>query len=222
MNSPFRCLAFAAVVCITANTSNAQVNTQRGATVGGLAGAAIGAAIGDHNKEAGAGAAIGGVLGAVAGGILGNASDKEAAYQRQHQYYRAQQQEIVRVQSAVSMTDVISMCRSGLSDNVIINQVQTRGFTHKLTVQDIIALHQQGVSEHVITVLQHTPPGARQVATPQPVVVQQPVVERVYTPAPVIVREHVVPHYYRPSYSRGRSHHHRAAAPTRSGIHIRF
>ena len=212
--------AFCAVSLFACADLNAQVNTQRGATVGGLAGAVIGTAIGDRNGEAGAGAAIGGVLGVVTGGILGNAADKQAAIDQQHRYYQQQQQQqqqIAYAQSAVSLGDVISMTRSGLSEAVIINQIQTRGVARRISVPDIIHLHQQGVTENVITILQtaqHSP----QTVARAPVVIEQPVVhQRVITPAPVIIHEHrVLPHYGRPHYYRT------PRANYGSSFHIRF
>lgn len=194
----------------------AQANQQRGATLGGLAGAIAGGLIGDHNDEAGAGAAIGGVVGAVAGGILGNAADKEAEMARQRAaYYRAQQQQYaaqqqaVTMQSAVTLPDVISMSRSGLSDQVIINQVRQRGFVGTLAVSDIIALHQQGVSETVITSLQSAGPPRSVSVEPTPTIVQQ----HIHRPAPIVIEEHVLP-YYPPPYRPSRRptfyyHHHR-------------
>ncbi len=212
------CLAaFGAAVFLSCPPVNAQVNTQRGATVGGLAGAAIGTAIGDHNGEAGAGAAIGGLLGAVAGGMLGNAADKQAAIDQQRRYYHQQQQQIAHVQSAVSLADVISMTRSGLSEAVIINQIQTRGVARRISVPDIIHLHEQGVTENVITTLQTASHNPQSVAR-APVVVEQPIVhERVITPAPVIIHQHrVLPHYGPPRYYR----HPRSSYG--SSFHIRF
>lgn len=217
-NSP-ACVSFAAAflaaVLFGPVAANGQGGTQRGATWGGLAGAVAGGLIGDHNDNAGAGAAIGGIIGAVSGGILGNAADKErAAYQNQ-QYYQQQQQQIIQTQGAVSVTDVISMSRSGLSDSVIVNQIQQRGVIQELQVPDIIALHQQGVRENVITAMQRASIGSQAVAAGPQTVYR----ERVLTPAPVIVEEHyVVPHYGppRPLYYHRvpRYHHH--------GIHVRF
>ncbi|MEO1526052.1 MAG: glycine zipper domain-containing protein [Planctomycetota bacterium] len=205
-------------------SASAQTGRQRGATLGGLAGAIAGGLIGDNNDEAGAGAAIGGVVGAVAGGILGDASDKERAiaqqraayynaqqqrYAQQQQRYAQQQQTALR-QSAVSMQDVVNMTRSGLSDQIILNQVRQRGYNGTLTVSDIIALHQQGVSESVITSLQTIPRQPQQVtvARPQPVVTRpQTVIEHHYVPRPpVIVEQHVLPTYPIPRYRSSRGH----------------
>ena len=212
-------LAFSLTLVVTfGSTTSAQTGRQRGATLGGLAGAIAGGLIGDNNDEAGAGAAIGGVVGAVAGGILGDAADKERAiaqqraayYQTQQQRYVQQQQAVVR-QSAVSMQDVVNMTRSGLSDQIILNQVRQRGYHGTLTVSDIIALHQQGVSESVITSLQTIPRHPQQVAVarpaPQPVTRPQTVIEHHYVPRPpVIVEQHVLPTYPIPRYRTSRGH----------------
>ncbi len=210
-----QCIAIAAV-CFVPIAANAQVNQQRGATLGGLAGAVAGGLIGDKNGEAGAGAAIGGVVGAVTGGLLGNAADKEAALNRQQQIYHQQvqqQQQFAVTQAAVSLADVINMTRSGLSDSVIINQINQRGVQHTLQVPDIISLHQQGVREHVITAMQQAPTGVQRVAR-----VPAPVTQHVITPAPVIVQEHYfVPHYAPPQYQYRRPIHHH-----QHGLHIRF
>ena len=149
---------------------------------GGIAGAVAGGLIGDNNGEAGAGAAIGGVVGAVTGGLLGNAADKEAALiqqERMYQQQELQQQQFAVTQSAVSPTDVINMTRSGLSDSVIINQINQRGVQQTLQVPDIISLHQQGVHELVITAMQQAPTGVQRVAR-----APQPVTQRVIAPPP--------------------------------------
>ena len=130
-----------------AGSADAQGNTKRGATVGGLAGAVAGAAIGDHNGEAGACAAIGGIIGAFAGGLLGNAEDQKQAYEMQNFYQQNQNRWSQYRKSAVSCEDVVAMKNSGLSDQVIINQIQQRGVQRQLQVPEIIALHRQGVSD---------------------------------------------------------------------------
>ncbi|QDU88190.1 hypothetical protein Pla175_15620 [Pirellulimonas nuda] len=187
---------------VSASPAVAQ-NTQRGAAVGGVTGAIAGALIGDHNGEAGAGAAIGGLVGAGVGAVFGNAKDKE---QEQARYY-AQQQRAVAVQAAVSTADVVAMCRSGLSDSLVVNQVSQRGVQRRLEVADIIQLHQAGVSEPVISAMQHAPVGGPPVyqSAPQPVIV-----ERHYAPAPVYYvapprpRVQVI---YGAHYGRGHHHH---------------
>tara|TARA_R110002049_G_scaffold2750_4_gene22015 strand:- start:208825 stop:209499 length:675 start_codon:yes stop_codon:yes gene_type:complete len=213
----FQSLTVLALASIFCQTASAQVGKQRGATLGGLAGAVAGGLIGDNNGEAGAGAVIGGLVGAVTGGVLGDAADKENAIRNQQYYYQQQQQQIAQVQSAVTINDVVNMSRSGLSDQVILNQVHQRGFAQQLRVPDIIGLHQQGVSESVISALQSAPAAGQTVARPIVTPVQPPVVyEHVTTP--IIVREHhVVPHYA-PPHHYYRSRHHRPS----SSFHLRF
>lgn len=208
-------LRLAALVLLTLvpRAAVAQANTQRGATLGGLAGAVAGGLIGDHNGEAGAGAAIGGLIGAVTGGVLGNAADRDQAAYQQQQYYLQQQQQTIAVQASVSVADVISMSRSGLSDSVIINQIQQRGVQQTLQVPDIISLHQQGVRETVITAMQQASVGGARSAAAPPVVR-----ERIVAPAPVIVEEHyLVPHYGPPRF-----HYYRGVPVRRQGFHLQF
>jgi hypothetical protein len=148
----------------------------------------------------------------VTGGLLGNAADKQAAMDRQQYYYnqqQIQQQQIAANQAAVSFADVVTMTRSGLSEAVIINQVQQRGIQQKLQVPDIISLHQQGVSENVITAMQGATTGAQRVARPAAPPIRQ---ERIVTPAPVIVERHYIQPYYPPP--RHHHYHH--------GFHYRF
>ncbi|WP_146411947.1 MULTISPECIES: glycine zipper domain-containing protein [Crateriforma] len=188
-------------VMVPARFVQAQTGKQRGATFGGLAGAIAGGIIGDHNDEAGAGAAIGGVVGAVAGGILGDAADKEQAARQQQYLYQQQQQQVARTVGAVSITDVINMTRSGLGDSVIINQIHSRGVQHQIQVSDIIAMHQQGVRESVISAMQQATVGSPAVVQPEPapVVVQQPtVIHETHVLPAYPVRRYYGPHYYSP------------------------
>jgi len=56
--------------------------------------------------------------------------------------------------SSLSSADVVAMSRSGMSEVMVISQIQRRGFPHALSVADIISLHEQGVSERVIDAMQ--------------------------------------------------------------------
>ena len=218
-------LLFVAVLfpCLVSRKVSAQGNAQRGATVGGIAGAVAGAAIGDHNGETGAGAAIGGMIGAFAGGLLGNAEDKQQAYQRQLKYQQTQRRQFQYQRSAVSSADVIAMTRNGLSEQVMINQIQQRGVQTRPQVAEIIALHQQGVSENVISAMQQAqdrPSQPNRAAVPMQ---QNSLPQRGYAPVIAPVDSyHLIPYcpppryYYLPE----RIHHHHHGYT--SGIHIRF
>jgi hypothetical protein len=58
------------------------------------------------------------------------------------------------MQQGVSAADVIRMSRSGLSDDVICNHILANGVVEPLSVTQIIALHDQGISDEVITTMQ--------------------------------------------------------------------
>jgi hypothetical protein len=187
---------------------SAQQHTTRGTLLGGVAGALAGAAIGDRNNEAAAGALIGGVIGGLTGATIGNSVDQEQA--RTHAYY---QQRLAETRRAVTTVDVVTMTRNGLGDSLIINQIREFGVARRLEVSDVIALHQQGVSEPVITAMQQAPLATT--ASPPysgPIVIER---ERYVSP-PVIVtpapyyhyRYHPHPYYCPPHYRH----------PHRSGV----
>ena len=168
---------------------------------GGLAGAGIGAAIGQEGGDALPGAAIGGAIGALSGAILGGAVDDEETRQNvyRQQQYEQQQQWAQRV----SLTEVVSMSQAGLGDEVIINQIRTKGMAQTLTSNDLIVLKQQGVSDRVINAMQYQPQPTQVIRQVRPIVVQ----EHYYHPRP-----------YRSYHHYHHGHHHHG----HSGIHFRI
>lgn len=170
---------------------SAQQHTTRGTLFGGVAGALAGAAIGDRNDEAAAGALIGGVLGGLTGAAIGNSVDQEQA--RTHAYY---QQRLAEVRRAVTASDVVTMSRNGLGDAVIINQIRENGVARRLEVADVIALHQQGVSEPVITAMQQAPLASTIAPSyAAPVVIER---ERYVAPHVIVTPAPRYHYYYRP------------------------
>src|SRR5690242_15125264 len=102
------------------NPDGTQNNTGSGALIGGAFGALTGAAIGG-SRHGGEDALIGAAAGALAGGLIGNAADRE-----QEARLRAQApQTYARVEqgSPLSIPDVKALAKSGISDDVIINQI---------------------------------------------------------------------------------------------------
>lgn len=129
-------------------------NTGTGILAGGAFGALTGAMIGGP-RHAGPDALIGAAAGAVAGGLIGNAADQE-----QDARLRAQApQTYVRVNQGVPLTvpDVIAMARAGISDDVIINQIQSSRTVFTLSTADIINLRNAGVSDNVVNFMINTP-----------------------------------------------------------------
>ncbi|MFO0915382.1 MAG: glycine zipper domain-containing protein [Pirellulales bacterium] len=203
------------LVVAVAAPASAQNRTVDGAALGGVAGAIAGGIIGHQNDETPEGALIGGAVGAISGGLIGHGLDKQAARERAYQEQIArqrrqlqyqQQQQAQQAQQSVSINDVVTMSRSGVSDNVIINHVQTNGVQRRLETHDIISLTQQGVSEPVINAMQRAPVYAVTVVPaqgqPQTVVVQQ----HYHSPRPArptnqYYRAYQKPYAYKP-YSR--------------------
>ena len=103
------------------NPNGTQNNTGTGALIGGALGAITGAAIGGP-RNGGEGALIGAAAGLIAGGAVGNSMD-----QQQQADLRAQSpQTYVRVVQGQSLgiADVKAMAKAGVSDDVIISQIQ--------------------------------------------------------------------------------------------------
>ncbi len=155
-------IAFAAVLLIP-NWVCAQNKTRDGAVIGGVTGAVIGGVVGKQNKKTTEGALIGGAVGAVAGGVVGHQRDKQIARERQYQHEIAmQRQQLDAHQQAlaqsqfrgVTVSEILQLSRNGVSDQVIVNHVLREGVDRPLEIADIIHLHQQGVSEVVISAMQ--------------------------------------------------------------------
>lgn len=193
-------------LCTVSNgIAHGQSYRNQDAAVGGLTGAVIGGIIGHQNDETPEGALIGGAVGAIAGGLLGNAKDQNVSRHRyyQHRAYHQRQQQIGR---AATLNDVVSMSRNGLSDAVIVNHIRNNGIIGHVGTHEIISLHNNGVSEYVISAMQQAP----QAGSPrETIVVEQPV-----RPQVIVHKEYVVPprvrYVTRPAFP---------TYPSRAGFH---
>lgn len=222
MQKFFWSTCLAVCVCLAASNLQAQTPVQKGTVGGGVAGAIIGGIIGHQNDETAEGVAIGAALGALTGNVVGRKQEGNIIRQQQQQAEFFQQQQYQQqlaqesLNRAVSLDDAISLTRSGLSESLIVDQVLKNGVQQEIGVSEVIALHQNGVSEQVIRAMQSAQIGEPsiqpsyhyeqpvQVATP---VVVQPVPRVVVAPAPRVIVQ-TKPVYRRPphgpSYHRGR------------------
>ncbi|MFM8323608.1 MAG: glycine zipper domain-containing protein [Pirellulaceae bacterium] len=151
----------ALVSAVFSPSLQAQTYRGQGVGMGGLAGAVIGGVIGHQNDELAEGALIGGAVGAIAGGVIGHQKDQQAARQR---YYRQQAYAntyrngyAVPASVGVTTADVLHLTRNRVPDNLIIQHLYSQGVQRRIQVQEIIQLHQLGVSEPVISAMQHAP-----------------------------------------------------------------
>lgn len=239
-----RCKLLTLFVLVASSSSTmAQSNTGKGAALGGVAGAVVGGIIGHQNDETPEGALIGGAVGAIAGGVIGHNRDEQIAreqrYQQQmaRQQYQQQQQYHVAEQTrrAVSVSDVITMTRSGIGEGVIVSHIEANGVQRRPEVSDVITMHQQGVSEYVISSMQRAAVAGTTYSYPAkptytttrtysaPTYHQAPIYHQAptYTPGTVIIHEHVSvpPTYVVPStpYPQ-RSHYHPTYSYPRRGF----
>ncbi len=221
-------LLFASSLSAVCFTTDCSAQTKDGAVLGGVAGAVIGGIVGHQNDETPEGALIGGAVGAIAGGILG----KQQEQQRQIQYYQQQQARPVYhqhygppvytthvhtapvyrssvrtapVRRPVCVADVITLVRSGVSETVIANHILSNGVVNHPSIDDVLTMHDTGVSDYVIDAMQKAPIG---VVVAQPVQSSQVIVHEEYQSTPVYVTrpnvQQAPSYYYQPS---GRSAH---------------
>lgn len=170
-------------------------DTASGTIMGGALGAVTGAIVGGR-KDRGEGALIGAGVGALTGNLLGRSKDR--ADERQAAYGTAVAAQATQRAAAMSVSnyDLVSMTKAGVSDDVIISTMRSRGAQLDLTPQGLIALKQSGVSDRVLLTAQELNHRPAYVYGPAPT----PVVTRV-VPSTVIVAPAPRPYWYHP-------HHH--------------
>jgi hypothetical protein len=56
---------------------------------------------------------------------------------------------------SMTLTDVVQLCKRGISDDIVIRQMEIMGATFNLSVDDILELNQHGVSDDVIRAMQN-------------------------------------------------------------------
>lgn len=147
---------------------------QSGALLGTGLGATAGALIGSQSGHAGAGALIGAAGGLVTGALAGDAAD--ARVERDQALAQAQYERYARASSnQLTAYDVVAMSQSGVSDEVIISSIRSRGVGFDGDPATIIELNHAGVSPNVIRAMQNN------AGSPAPLIVERPVI---YTPPP--------------------------------------
>lgn len=160
-------------------------NATTGGLLGGATGGIVGAAMGTPSGNSDSGALIGAVAGGLTGAAIGNQADEANLRAQKH----ATEQAIAAQNSAVTLDQVIQMTGSGLSDELIANQIKANGVAQRIGTNDIILLKNQGVSESVILQLQTTSTRpiptlvAQRYQAPTPLIEVSP-----YCPPPVVAR----------------------------------
>lgn len=169
--------------------------TLGGAGIGAITGALIG---GKKNWEGGA--LIGAGVGALTGRAIGSSRDQADAQRVAVGTAVAAQANAQAAARAVTNHDLVQMTQAGLSDELIISTLRSRGGRFDMSPQGLISLKQAGVSDRVVLAAQQM--GDTSVPTP----INPPQVH--IEPAPVVVRPAPVIHYYPPPRPHYRYHHH--------------
>jgi surface antigen len=128
--------------------------TATGALIGAGAGVATGALIGG-GRHGGEGALIGGALGAITGGLIGHSLDQEEQARLRAQAPQTYQR--IDQGQPIGTEDIKSLVKAGISDDVIISQIRNSHTVYRLSANDIIDLHNAGVSQKVLDYMINTP-----------------------------------------------------------------
>ena len=150
---------------------------ERGAVAGGVIGGLTGAALGSHSGNSAEGAFWGGAIGSLVGAAAGDNIDADLA---EREALAAQQAAAQRGPQPVSLDEITTMVRSGVGEPVIINHIRNHGVAAPLTANDIVMLHQQGLSDNIISAMQQASVRPVPVAAPPPVVIHEHVPPPVY------------------------------------------
>ena len=180
-------------------------DTAAGTVGGGMLGAVTGAIVGGR-KNRGEGALIGAGIGAVTGNLMGRSKDRfdeQRAAAGANTVGQLNQQAAAQ---AVTSYDLLEMTRAGVSEDVIISTMRSRGARIDLSPNALISLKQSGVSDRVVLAAQEmTRDGSYFAPPPSVAVVSEPV------PTRVIVAPAPWP-YYGPRWRHYHHHHHRPRA----------
>ncbi len=130
-------------------------NTQKDAAVGGAGGAVVGAIVGKQLGNTGAGAAIGAMTGLVGGALVGKSQDETEAKENAERTAAYEHNMRVREERAIRNSDVVNMTQNGLADDLICNEIRTRGGRFDTSPDALIYLQRSGVSNRVIEVMQN-------------------------------------------------------------------
>lgn len=183
-------LLVAGLACVGSGCAHMN-HTQAGALTGTAIGTVAGAMIGGHNGNAAAGAILGGMTGMGVGALAGSAEDA-----REERDYALMERNAAIAHASYSSTveapltnfDLIRLAQSGVSDDVIINMIHSRGGHFNLNTDSIITLKQNGVSDRVIVVAQGAPlPRMREPRMSTPTRSSVVIVERPAPTAAVVV-----------------------------------
>ena len=117
--------------------------TQTGALTGAAAGAGIGAIL-----DGGTGALIGAAIGAVGGGFTGHMMDEQDKKKLEEQNPNTLNR--INNNEQLHLSDIQVMSQSGISNAVIIAQINATHSHFHLSSEEIIQLKNEGVDEKVI------------------------------------------------------------------------
>lgn len=176
-------------------------DTREGTITGAGLGAITGALVGGKKNWEG-GALIGAGVGALTGRALGSARDNADAQQVAIGSSIANRANAQAAATAVTNYDLVQMSNAGLSDDLIISTVRSRGGRFDMSPGGLISLKQAGVSDRVVLAAQQA------ASTSGPMPINPPPAIHVAQPPVYVQPGPVIHHYHRPGYYRRHYHWH--------------
>lgn len=188
-------------------------DTAGGTVLGGALGAITGAIVGGKSKR-GEGALIGAGVGAITGNVLGRNKDRADQYRAATGAATVARANQAVAAQAVTNYDLIRMTQAGVTEEVIISALRSRGARLDLSPEGLIALKENGVSDRVLINAQNL--AQNYAAAPGPTIVTEAVPPTVIVAPRPVYHYGYWPHYYhRPCYH----HHHYGHGPR---VSVRF
>jgi len=155
------------VLVLSLSVAGCATKAGTGAAAGGVLGGALGAIVGHQTGNTAAGAALGTGLGAVTGAVVGSSVDETDRR-------NADRLAAERVQRSVTVYDVVTMTQSGVQEETIVASIRSSGAVFRLTATDVVALHNQGVSDRVLQTMMEARPLPLPIVDRRPVYVVEP------------------------------------------------
>jgi Glycine zipper len=181
-------------------------DTASGTFMGGALGAVTGAIVGGK-KNRGEGALVGAGIGAITGNLMGRSKDRVDEQRAVAGAATVGQLNHQAAAQAVTNYDLLEMTRAGVSEDVMISTMRSRGARIDLSPNALISLKQAGVSDRVVLAAQDMGRGGGSIVGPAPVITEVvPTTRVIVAPAPWP--------YYGPRYGYyHHRHHHRHHRP---------
>ena len=164
------CLIAGCAALVVSGCGTPGSNQEAASTAGAAVGAGVGLVAGAAMHRPMEGLAAGALIGGGSGAVVGQSQDRKEAANAATQRTQAEQARVA-ANPPVGKADVIMMTQAKVSDDVIVNKINSASYILPLAAQDLVDLKNAGVSDKVtnaMLVRLQTQGTAMQTAPPPP------------------------------------------------------